>query len=181
MNTIDTRYLICYTMGTAPRVGVSLSGAFNYYASRVKLPQGYKPNKRILETADKIKAESRVWLASVVSQGIALVKAGNLKIKQSRPCYNCRKTQEVLQEKGVDVRLATDLLEDIYEKRGKKVGLFSSDTDLCPVLHKAADKGIKVIYICFSNSVNRAVSAVANETVTISIEKLRRYFKKEEK
>ncbi|MCL2037928.1 NYN domain-containing protein [Candidatus Saccharibacteria bacterium] len=151
-----------------------------YYASRVKLPQGYTPNKRILEIADQIKSESRVWLANVVSQKITLVKAGNLKIKQSKPCRNCHKTQEILQEKGVDVRLGADLLEDIYEKNAKTIVLFSSDTDLCPILHKAANRKVKTVYICFANSLNRAVAAAASETITIPAEKIKRYFASEE-
>ena len=148
-----------------------------YYASRVKLPMGYQPSERILEAAEKVKEESRVWLANVVAQKIKLIKAGNLKIKESKPCYHCRRKQETLQEKGVDVRVAVDLLEAIYDGKKKKMGLFSSDTDLCPVLHKAADKGAKVVYICFANGVNRAVSAVAAETVTVSMNKVKKYFK----
>lgn len=148
-----------------------------YYASRVKLPKGYEPSQQLVSAANKIKEESRVWLANVVGQGIGLVKAGNLKIKQSKPCYKCHTQQEILQEKGVDVRLAVDLLEDVYEKKLSPVGLFSSDTDLCPVLHKAAGKKVKVVYICFANGLNRAVAAAASETVTISAEKVKKYFK----
>lgn len=147
-----------------------------YYSSRVKLPQGYKPNKRLLGLAEEIKAESRVWLANVVSQGIELVKAGNLKIKQSKPCHNCRKKQEVLQEKGVDVRLAVDVLELVYEKKPAKIGIFSSDTDLCPAIHKAVNKKTNVVYLCFANSINRAVSAASSQTVSISLEKVKEYY-----
>jgi uncharacterized LabA/DUF88 family protein len=147
-----------------------------YYASRVKLPKGYRPNQKIVDAAEKIKEESRVWLADIVGQNIGLVKAGNLKIKQSKPCYNCHKKQETLQEKGVDVRLSVDMLEDVYDKKLSPVGLFSSDTDLCPVLHTAAAKQIKVVYICFANGLNRAVAAVAHETVAISTDKVKQYF-----
>jgi uncharacterized LabA/DUF88 family protein len=147
-----------------------------YYASRVKLPVGYSPSRRMRKLTDDIKEQARVWLANVVNQSIELLKAGNLKIRESKPCYNCHKKQEVLQEKGVDVRLAVDLLEDVYEKKMPKIGLFSSDSDLCPVLHKAVNKKVKVVYICFAASVNRAVAAVANETITISPEKAKKYF-----
>jgi uncharacterized LabA/DUF88 family protein len=147
-----------------------------YYASRVKLPVGYKPSARIQKIADSVKSQARVWLANIVSQDIKLLKAGNLKIKESKPCYNCHKKQEVLQEKGVDVRLAVDLLEDVYEKNIPVIGVFSSDTDLCPALHKAVNKKVKVVYICFASGVNRAVAAVADETVTISAEKVKKYY-----
>ncbi len=149
-----------------------------YYASRVKLPRGYSPSPAVIDRANTIKAESRVWLADMTQQNITLVKAGNLKIKESKPCRKCHQKQEILQEKGVDVRLAVDMLEDIYEQRESPVGLFSSDTDLCPVLHKASLKHVKVIYICFADSLNRAVVAAAGETVAISVEKVKKYYRK---
>ena len=147
-----------------------------YYSSKVKLPRGYEPGTRAINVANKIKEESRVWLASIVSQDIKLIKAGNLKIKQSKPCGRCQNQQEVLQEKGVDVRLAVDVLEDVYEASLSSVGLLSSDTDLCPVIHKAVAKSVKVIYICFANGLNRAVAAASSETITISAEKVKKYF-----
>lgn len=148
-----------------------------YYASRVKLPRGYDPSARAVDAANKIKEESRVWLAGIVAQDIALIKAGNLKIKQSKPCSKCQNQQEVLQEKGVDVRLAVDVLEDVYEHSPSVIGLFSSDTDLCPAIHKAVAKNVKVMYICFANGLNRAVAAASSETITISAEKVKKYFK----
>lgn len=151
-----------------------------YYASRVKLPKGYEPSSALVELASSIKAESRVWLSSVVGQGIALVKAGNLKIRQSKPCRMCGAQQEILQEKGVDVRLATDLLEDIYERHLPSIGLLSSDTDLCPVVHKAVDKQVRVMYICFADGLNRAVAASASETVAIPNEKVKQYLEGDE-
>ena len=147
-----------------------------YYSSKVKLPKGYEPSAKIVDTANKIKEESRVWLSNVVGQGIGLIKAGNLKIKQSKPCYKCQSQQEILQEKGVDVRLAVDMLEDVYENSPSVVGLLSSDTDLCPVIHKAVAKSVKVTYICFANGLTRAVAAASSETITISAEKIKKYF-----
>lgn len=148
-----------------------------YYASRVKLPRGYEPSAKAVDATNKIKEESRVWLSGIVAQDIRLIKAGNLKIRQSKPCNTCRNQQEVLQEKGVDVRLAVDMLEDVYENSPAVVGLFSSDTDLCPAIHKAVAKNVKVVYFCFANGLNRAVAAASSETITVSAEKSKRYFK----
>jgi len=150
-----------------------------YYSSRVKLPRGYQPSKYIVKISDDIKQEARVWLANVVQQDISLVKAGNLKVRESKSCHKCRTKQEILQEKGVDVRLAVDVLEDVYEKKLSPIVILSSDTDLCPVLHKATKKGIKIIYLCFANGLNRAISAVASETVSMSTDKVRQYYRKE--
>ncbi len=147
----------------------------NYYASKVKLPNGYQPSKQIMNHVRIINEFSRVWIPNLTKQGITYVKAGNLKVKTSKECPECHKRQDVLQEKGVDVRIATDMLEDVYKRKQKVVVIFSSDTDLCPALHSVKANKARVIYVCFADSNNRAVSAVANETVSISLEKLKKY------
>lgn len=148
----------------------------NYYASKIKLPNGYTPSDELLQQVDMIRSYSRQWVASLVSQDINYIKAGNLKIKSSKPCRTCHTTQDTLQEKGVDVRIALDILESAYELgQENTLVVASSDTDLCPVIHKVQAKGIRVIYLCFAVHINRALSAVSDETVAISEGKLTRY------
>ncbi len=147
-----------------------------YYASKVKLPIGYTPSEDTLQHVAVIKEFSRHWVASLTSQNIHYIKAGNLKVKSSKLCRNCGESQEIIQEKGTDVRMALDILESAYEQGDENtILLASSDTDLCPVIHKVRAKGIKVIYLCFASQVNRALAAACNETVAISAGKLRKY------
>ena len=150
--------------------------AINYYASKIKLPNGYTPSDDVLRQVDVIREYSRHWVASLASQDIQYIKAGNLKIKTSKPCRTCHTTQDILQEKGVDVRIALDILESAFEiGRQNTVVIASSDTDLAPVIHKVQAKGVRVIYLCFATHINRALSAVSDETVAISEGKLIRY------
>lgn len=114
--------------------------------SKIKLPNGYQPDEKVIEHVQKIKK-----------------------------CPKCGHTHDLLQEKGVDVRLAVDMLEGAYASKDKTLAIMSSDTDLCPALHKVKKQGKQVIYVCFANATNRAVSAVATETVTISTAKLKKY------
>lgn len=150
--------------------------SLNYYASKIKLPNGYTPSDEVLQQVTAIRDYSRYWVASLTNQNISYIKAGNLKVRSSKSCRNCHTTQDILQEKGVDVRIALDILETAYEgDDNNTLVIASSDTDLCPVIHKIQAKGIRVIYLCFATQINRALSAVADETVTISEEKLRKY------
>ena len=147
-----------------------------YYASKIKLPNGYIPSEDILQQVAIIREYSRHWVASLSSQAIRYIKAGNLKIKASKPCRTCHTTQDTLQEKGVDVRIALDILESAYEQgQANTIVIASSDADLCPVIHKVQAKGIRVVYLCFAAHINRAISAVSDETVAISEGKLTRY------
>lgn len=148
----------------------------NYYASKIKLPNGYRPSKEVMNQVKMIKQYSRKWVPALERQGIAYIKAGSLKVKSTKKCTNCKQSQDVLQEKGVDVRIAVDVFDDVYSKRTDQIIIMSSDTDLCPVLHRVAEKGAKVTYVCFADATNRAVAAVASETVTISTAKVKKYF-----
>lgn len=149
----------------------------SYYASKIKLPKGFKPSQETLEHVEKIQEFNRFWVPNLARQEIEYVKAGSLKVKVAKPCRKCHHKQEVLQEKGVDVRLAVDMLKDVVDGQQKVVAVFSSDTDLCPALHEIKRRKAKVVYICFSDRTNRAISAVAHETVSISTAKVKYYGK----
>lgn len=142
-----------------------------YYASRIKLPKGYQPTEHIIQRAVEINEFNRRWIAHLTEQNIEHIKAGYLKVKSTEPCPKCGQISEVLQEKGVDVRLAIDLVGASDESKGE-VGLLSSDSDLIPAVDRVNRSGGKVVYICFADSVNRAMSASASETVAIATSKV---------
>ena len=168
--SLDVRGLIEDTLGIN---GVEI----NYYASEIKTSKGYTPSLKIRKRIDRIKENSRRWVAMLKSQHINYIKAGNLKVKEGKKCNHCHKAQDVLQEKGVDVRMALDMLELSYEVENVNVISVSSDTDLCPSYHKIRKRKCKTTYICFSNSVNRAVAAATDETITITPRKVMSYLR----
>ena len=170
--SLDVRGLIEDVLGIS---GVEI----NYYASEIKTPKGYTPSAKIQRQVDGIKENSRRWVAMLKRQGINYIKAGNLKVKEGKECNHCHKTQEILQEKGVDVRMALDMLEIAYKTKNVDIVSVSSDTDLCPSYHKIRKRKCKTTYICFSDSVNRAVAAATDETITITPQKVMSYFQEE--
>lgn len=152
----------------------------NYYASVVKTSAAYEPSKEISQQINNIREKSRRWVALLKNQCINYIKAGNLKVKEGKKCPFCHKTSDILQEKGVDVRLALDMFETACNSRNQDIVVVSSDTDLCPTYHKIKriNKNTNIIYICFSEKVNRAVSAATTETITITPQKVKQYFLK---
>jgi uncharacterized LabA/DUF88 family protein len=148
----------------------------NYYASKIKLPHGYTPAADVMAHVNVIRQFTRQWVPTLERQGITYVKAGYLKVKSGTKCPNCGHVQDVLQEKGVDVRVATDVLSAAYTQEKPTIVLFSSDSDLIPALARAKEQGAKIIYVCFADYVNYAVSRVADETVSIPTEKVKKYF-----
>ncbi len=71
------------------------------------------------------------------------------------------------------------MLEEAYMNKPAAIVVMSSDTDLCPALHKVKSQGVKIIYVGFADSINRAVSAVASQTLTVSIPKVQQYREEE--
>ncbi len=78
------------------------------------------------------------------------------------------KSGGALDEKGVDVQLAVDMLVAAYEDQCDRLYLVSSDTDLIPAIHKAQEKGKTVIYVAFSHQVSKALVAACKETQTLT-------------
>lgn len=67
------------------------------------------------------------------------------------------KTDGVYHEKGVDVRMAVDLLVGAYEDHYDTAILVSSDTDLIPAIIKVRTMGKKVEYVGFSHKPSHAL------------------------
>jgi len=54
-------------------------------------------------------------------------------------------------EKGVDVKIATDLLVGAFHDRYDRAFLVSSDTDLIPAVTWAKDSGKQIVYVGFAH------------------------------
>lgn len=147
-----------------------------YYASEVKMPRGYKPDAEIVEQMKKIEKKARRWVPMLEAQGIKYIRAGNLKPKMARPCRHCGKQEEIIQEKGVDVRMALDIFEQCLEPDCDEIAVMSSDVDLCPVYRKAHHHWTKVRYVCFADRINKAVNSACYKTMTISPAMVKKHF-----
>lgn len=149
-----------------------------YYASEVKRPQGYEPDSEILEQMEKIERKAKFWIPMLKNQGIRYIKAGNLKPKPGKACRYCGKEEDVIQEKGVDVRMALDIFEECLNPECEEIAVMSSDVDLCPVYQKARRHWTKVRYICFGDRVNKGVSSACYKTMMIGPGILKKHFER---
>lgn len=74
------------------------------------------------------------------------------------------KNDGVFHEKGVDVKIAVDILVGAYENLYDTAILVSSDTDLIPAIEKARTLGKEVEYIGFSHMPSFGLIKNASET-----------------
>ncbi|MCY4010444.1 MAG: NYN domain-containing protein [Candidatus Saccharibacteria bacterium] len=140
----------------------SESFIIRYYGTRTKL---IKNQGSYLAARTQLIINSNRKLKRLLQrQNIEFVECGNLKIRDGDKCNNCKMTtQKQLQEKGVDVRLAVDMI--VNHKKGDYVFLASSDSDLISAIEQLLNRGVNVTYLGFENQItNSIVRAKARNT-----------------
>ena len=88
------------------------------------------------------------------------------------------KNDGVYHEKGVDVKIAVDLLVGAYEDMYDTAILISSDTDLIPAIQKIKHLGKEVEYIGFSHKPSLALQKYASLTRLMIKEDLEKFISK---
>ncbi len=88
------------------------------------------------------------------------------------------KNDGVYHEKGVDVKIAVDLLVGAYENMYDTAILISSDTDLIPAIQKIKHLGKGVEYIGFSHKPSLALQKYASLTRLMMKEELEDFVSK---
>jgi uncharacterized LabA/DUF88 family protein len=96
------------------------------------------------------------WLAK---QKIEFVTAGNLKARK-------RGENVIFQEKGVDVRIAVDMVQAAYENDHLHFVIVSNDSDVIPAIRIVKKRGHKVTYVGMRGNLNKAIAAHVDNTIT---------------
>ena len=93
------------------------------------------------------------------------------------------KNDGVYHEKGVDVKIAVDLLVGAYENLYDTAVLISSDTDLIPAIEKVKQRGKDIEYIGFSHKPSHGLIRSATETRLLTKNDIKEFenIEKEEK
>ena len=106
------------------------------------------------------------------NQDIIFKEIGKLKVRDSDVCHNCQHRDLRMQEKGVDVGMAVDIVVDACNGVIDEVVLVSSDTDLLPAIQAAKAQAVKVTYIGFSDKMTKAIARQADVSMFICDQKI---------
>jgi len=132
------------------------------------------------EDMEKRSAEMIAWTAKWVNhlteQGIEVIKAGKLMARDGITCKNCGHREPVFREKGVDVRLAVDLVVDSDTE--KTLVIWSSDGDLLPAVEVAKSRGARVKNLASKDQLNWGLARQAGEWQTYNGRQLIKIFDK---
>jgi len=131
----------------------------NYYCAKLHYYE---------ETAAKSKQlidEQRRLKRNLTNSGFNFVISGNVRLQERVDRLLNKKY--VFGEKGVDVRIAVDLVSYAYDRKVGRVYLCSSDSDLQPAIHKAKEKSLEIVYIGFEAGPNIGLTKTTDKTILL--------------
>lgn len=148
-----------YNLFSSALTGISLNEK-RFYSARLREHRGFLTKSR------KLIQKQRVLKTHLESQGFEFIIAGNVR-KQTVLVNGRRKT--IFREKGVDVRIAVDLVTEACDGDSdiNSVVLCSSDSDLQPAVSEVKKRGVEVVYLGFEISPNKGLTYTTNRTILL--------------
>jgi uncharacterized LabA/DUF88 family protein len=146
-----------------------------YVTTDIRHPHFEIPEELRLLINEIVSSHGR-WIQHLNEQGVNVVTAGKLKVKESNACTHCGKRSMILQEKGVDVRVATELLL-AAQRQEPEIALGSSDSDMIPALEAARELGAHTKYVCHRDELNEHIQSIVSDVLTFDDADVMRYLK----
>jgi uncharacterized LabA/DUF88 family protein len=124
-----------------------------------------KENSQTREKSKELINEQRLLKTHLEKQGCRVVLAGRVRGQFEEGSGG--KKILVFKEKGVDVRIAVDMVSGSCDKTIREVVLGSSDSDLQPAIKEVRERGSVVVYLGFESQPNKGISYTSNRTILI--------------
>lgn len=130
-----------------------------FYFARIKEhPDTREKSKQLIEA-------QRLLKTSLERQGFSIVLSGRVR-GQMEKSHNNKETL-VFREKGVDVKIAVDMVTDACDGKLKMAIIGSSDSDLQPAISELQRRKVDRIYLGFEMMPNKGMTYTANRTILI--------------
>ncbi|MBI5123766.1 NYN domain-containing protein [Candidatus Roizmanbacteria bacterium] len=127
-----------------------------FYAAKLHFhPETKEKSEKLLKTQRKLRN-------TLLHQKFEFLIAGNVR---SQEISVDGKTKIIFREKGVDVKIAVDLVSMAADKLLKTAILCSSDSDLQPAVQEARKRKVEVVYLGFEIQPNKGLSYTTNRTL----------------
>lgn len=140
-----------------PLKGIKISEK-RYYSAKLR------HYKKTPKKSKELILKQRVQKSNLEKQGINFIIGGN--VRPQEIAINSKK-KTVFKEKGVDVKIAVDLVANACDKTINTAILCSSDSDLQPAIEEAAKRSIEIIYLGFEINPNKGLSYTTSRTILI--------------
>ncbi len=120
-----------------------------FYFSRIKF------HKETGEKSKELIEERRHLKTHLEKQGFEISFAGRIRGMVEKVGWG--RSKLVFKEKGVDVRIAVDMVSIACDKNAEEIILGSSDSDLQPAVDEIKKRGIKFTYLGFESNPNKGL------------------------
>lgn len=138
----------------------SMLADIRYYVGSVKRQAG--PDK---EKSEKLYANQQKFIAKLQQQEVAVI-LGNL----------IQHPDKSFHEKGVDVRIAVEMIRLAREDKYDTAYLLSSDTDLVPAVEEVHSFGKKVVYVGIPKGQSFGLTKASDDVILLRDEDVIPYF-----
>lgn len=134
-----------------------------YYVGAIKRQSGINKVK-----SEKLYADQQKFIAKLQKQNISII-LGNL----------IQHPDKTFHEKGVDVRIAVEMIRFAREDKYNVAYLLSSDTDLVPAVEEVKSFNKKIVYVGISHGQSFGLTKVSDNTILLRNDDVIPYFPKE--
>ncbi len=140
--------------------GLKITGK-TFYSAKLHI---YKEYPKYIEKSKNLILRQRILKTELEKNGFDFVISGHVRAFKVR--VNSKEVI-VFKEKGVDVRIAIDLVSNACDKKIETVVLCSSDSDLQPAVKETKARGLKIIYLGFEINPNKGLMYTADRSIII--------------
>ncbi len=130
-----------------------------FYFARIK------EHENSQEKSKQLILEQRLLKTHLERQGFEVILSGRGR-GQIEDGQNGKKVL-VFKEKGVDVKIAVDMVSLACDKKVREIILGSSDSDLQPAIKEVRDRNTNCVYLGFEAQPNKGLSFTTKRTILI--------------
>lgn len=139
-------------------VGINVDRKIFYFGRLMEHPETIEKSRELIK-------KQRALKNHLERQGFEVILAGRVR-GHIEKCAKGHKTL-TFKEKGVDVKIATDMISLTYNKELKTAIIGSSDSDLQPAIKELEKRKIERIYLGFEHNPNKGLTFTTNRTILI--------------
>lgn len=129
-----------------------------YYAARLH------EYKETIEKSRELIKFQRNLKTNLEKQGFKFTIAGNVRAQK---VHNGKNEKVIFREKGVDVKIAVDLVAGACDGKLKTAIICSSDSDLQPAVTELKERGVEIVYLGFEVNPNKGLIYTSDRNILI--------------
>jgi len=140
-----------------------------FYFARIK------EHEKTKEKSHQLIEDQRLLKTHLERTGFKVILSGRVRGQMEDNGYG--KQTLVFKEKGVDVKIAVDMVTAACDKKAENIILASSDSDLQPAISEVRARKVECVYLGFEQNPNKGLTYTTNRTILIRNSEVIEYYK----